>query len=172
MKSYIFLDIDGVLHTMHHQHQLYYEHRTATDEFGALFDSETVLQLARIVEVTGADIIIESSYKNLGLKYLLEMWNARKMPGRLIDITPNALSDKWLDDATFHAAAETTGPRKGLEIASWLIDHATAADHYVIIDDEPVALPSQQRHFVLADAYFGLTASVADAAIDILRSSI
>ena len=60
---------------------------------GAFFDPEAVKQLKRIVDVTCADIVIESSWKYLGLNALGKMWAARQLPGRLIGITPSTASE-------------------------------------------------------------------------------
>ena len=88
MTKYIFLDFDGVLNTEFYQNQLISQGKPWRDENGAFFYPEAVMQLKRIVDATCADIVIESSWKYLGLKALREMWAARRLPGRLIDITP------------------------------------------------------------------------------------
>ena len=96
MTKYIFLDFDGVLNTEFYQNQLISQGKPWGDENGAFFDPEAVMQLKRIVDATCADIVIESSWKYLGLKALREMWAARRLPRRLIDITPFTASDSWL----------------------------------------------------------------------------
>ena len=63
----IFLDFDGVLNTEHHQRQLLYERKAWHDKYGTCFDPEAVKQLQTIVDMTHADIVIESSWKYLGL---------------------------------------------------------------------------------------------------------
>ena len=93
MTKYIFLDFDGVLNTEFYQNLLISQGKPWGDENGAFFDPEAVMQLKHIVDATCADIIIESSWKYLGLKALREMWAARRLPGRLIDITPFTASD-------------------------------------------------------------------------------
>ena len=64
----IFLDFDGVLNTEHYQNYLYHEGKPWQDEHGAFFDPETVEQLRRIIDITLADIVVESSWKYLGLE--------------------------------------------------------------------------------------------------------
>lgn len=64
----IFLDFDGVLNTEHHQRQLLYERKAWQDKYGTCFDPEAVKQLQTIVDMTHADIVIESSWKYLGLE--------------------------------------------------------------------------------------------------------
>ncbi len=147
----IFLDFDGVLNTEYYQNQLYHEGKAWQDKHGSYFDPETVEQLKRIIDTTQDDIVVESSWKYLGLEAMQEMWDEREMPGRVIDITP------------------TVGYNKGMEIASWLSEHTTEGTKYVIIDDEYVILDSQQPHFILTNPYDGITEELADRAISILN---
>lgn len=165
MDKYIFLDFDGVLNTEFYQNLLISQGKPWGDENGAFFDPEAVMQLKRIVDATCADIIIESSWKYLGLKALREMWAARRLPGRLIGITPFTASDSWLLTAEPNDIDIEMGHCKGIEIASWLLDHATAEARYVIIDDEYVILESQLPHFILTNPYDGITKEIADRAI-------
>ena len=62
------------------------------------------------------------------------------------------------------------GHCKGMEIASWLSDHADKDTRYVIIDDEYVIFDSQLPHFILTNPYDGITEDVANRAITILTS--
>ena len=152
MAKYIFLDFDGVLNAEHYQNLLYYEGKAWQDEYGAYFDSVTVEQLKRIIDATHADIVVESSWKYLGLEAMQEMWEVRQMPGKVIDITP------------------TVDNNKGMEIASWLSANTTEGTKYVIIDDEYVILDPQQPHFILTNPYDGITEELADRAISILNN--
>ena len=120
----IFLDFDGVLNTEHYQNYLYHEGKPWQDEHGAFFDPEAVEQLRRIIDITHADIVVESSWKYLGLEAIQEMWEVRNMPGRVIDITPSTVSDSWLLNANLDELDPAMGHCKGMEIASWLSDHA------------------------------------------------
>ena len=67
MKKIIFLDFDGVLNTEFYQEVLNQQCKNWQDEHGALFDSNAVKQLKRIIDATNADIVVESSWKYLGL---------------------------------------------------------------------------------------------------------
>ena len=59
MNKVIFLDIDGVLNTNNWYTQ---KGRNAIkDKYGYTFDPKSVANLKRIVEETGADIVISSS---------------------------------------------------------------------------------------------------------------
>ena len=68
----IFFDFDGVLNTEYHQRQLQFEGKIWQDRHGASFDPEAVKQLQAIVDKTHADIVIESSWKYLGLETMQE----------------------------------------------------------------------------------------------------
>ncbi len=169
MKKIIFLDFDGVLNTEHNQNKLLYHGKAGKDKHGALFDPEAVAELERIVKETGADIVIESSWKYLGLEAMQQMWKDRNMPGNVIDITPSSASDKWLLNADLDDMDPGRSQWKGVEIASWIADNLHEAAQYVIIDDEYVILDSQRSHFILTDSYDGITMELADRAIEILK---
>ncbi|MDO5527100.1 MAG: HAD domain-containing protein [Prevotella sp.] len=169
MNKIIFLDFDGVLNTEYYQNLLRYKGKAWQDEHGAFFDPEAVAQLKRIIDVTRADIVIESSWKFLGLEAMQEMWQVRSMPGRVIDITPSSISDSWLLTANLDDIASAMEHCKGTEIASWLADNAAKDTRYVIIDDEYVILDSQQPNFIMTNPYDGITEDVADRAISVLN---
>jgi len=152
MNKIIFLDFDGVLNTEHYQGLLQYQGKPWQDEYGAFFDPKAVKQLKRIIDATDADIVIESSWKYLGLDAMKELWKVRNLPGTIIDITPSLL-----------------GKNKGVEIASWLSKYAKQDIRYVIIDDEYVILDSQLPHFILTNPYEGITEEQANRAISMLN---
>ena len=122
-------------------------------------------QLRRIIDATGADIVIESSWKYLGLDAMKELWKVRNLLGRVVDITPSSVSDEYLlknlDTTMLHC--------KGMEIASWLTEQANQNIRYAIIDDEYVILDSQLPHFILTNPYEGITEEQANRAISILN---
>lgn len=152
MTKIIFLDFDGVLNTEHYQGLLQYQGKPWQDEYGAFFDPKAVKQLKRIIDATDADIVVESSWKYLGLDAMKELWEVRNLPGTIIDITPSLL-----------------GKNKGVEIASWLSKYAKQDIRYVIIDDEYVILDSQLPHFILTNPYEGITEEQANRAISMLN---
>ena len=168
MKKYLFLDFDGVLNTEHYQNVLMHDGKALQDGHGAFFDPETVEQLRRIINETHADIVVSSSWKYYGLDAMQDLWEARQMPGKIIDITPSAVSDNWLLTANLDDLAAMK-PCKGMEIVSWLADNAGKDAKYVIIDDEYVILDSQVPYFILTNPYDGITPELADRAIHILN---
>lgn len=166
----IFLDFDGVLNTEYYHCMLQYEGRPWQDKHGAFFDPQAVEQLQRIVAATHADIVIESSWKYLGLEAMQRMWNDRCLPGRVIDVTPSAISDSVLLSADLDITDPSSLHCKGAEIASWLADNGMQDAPYVIIDDEYVILESQQLHLVLTNPYDGITEELAAKAVYILNN--
>lgn len=170
LNKIIFLDIDGVLNTECHQRMLQYEGKPWQDMHGAFFDPQAVEQLQRIVGTTQADIVIESSWKYLGLEAMQRMWKDRRLPGRVIDIAPSAISDSMLLSADLDTTDPSSLHCKGIEIASWLADNEMQDAPYVIIDDEYVVLESQQTHLVMTNPYDGITEELATQAIHILNN--
>ena len=168
MKKIIFLDFDGVLNTEHNQNMLLYHWKAWKDEHGAFFDPDAVAELKRIVDDTGADIVIESSWKCLGLEAMQQMWRDRNMPGSVIDVTPLSVSGSWLLKANLDEMDLYTY-WKGVEIALWIAGHLHEDSRYVIIDDEYVIQDSQLPHFIQTSPYDGITPELADRAIKILN---
>ena len=168
-RKIIFLDFDGVLNTEHYQGLLQYQGKSWQDEYGAFFDPKAVKQLKRIIDATGADIVIESSWKYLGLDAMKELWEIRNLPGRVIDITSSSVSDEYLSNVDLDNLDASMLHCKGLEIASWLSKYETQDIRYVIIDDEYVILDSQLSHFILTNPYEGITEEQANKIISILN---
>ena len=169
LSKIIFLDFDGVLNTEYHQRQLQFEGKIWQDKHGAIFDPEAVKQLQAIVDKTHADIVIESSWKYLGLEAMQEMWQDRQLPGKVIGITPSAISDNILLSTDLDVLDSSMLHCKGAEIASWLHENNMQEVPYVIIDDEYVILESQLPHFILTNPYDGLTEELAMRVIGILN---
>ncbi len=127
MRRIIFLDFDGVLNTEYYQGLLQFQGKQWQDQYGAFFDPRAVRQLKRVIDTTDADIVVESSWKYLGLEAMQELWRVRNLPGRVIDITPSL----------------TGNASRGEGISAWLSEYAMPDARYVIIDDEYVVLDAQ-----------------------------
>ena len=164
MSKVIFLDIDGVLNTKWWYTQM--DRNTPKDKYGYAFDPRSVANLKKILDETGADIVISSSWKSLGLSELEEMWQERGLPGKLIGITPNSVSDEMLLNADLdHMELFSI---RGMEIKEWLSKNGKRISHYAIIDDMDNMLPEQQSHFVKTDPEIGITKENANQVIAIL----
>lgn len=166
MRKIIFLDIDGVLNTSRWHSQI--DKNEPQDEYGDKFDPISVANLAKIIDDTGADIVISSSWKSYGLSEMEDMWDERNLPGKIIGITPNTISDELLLNVDidsielFHI--------RGEEIKEWLAMHGKRISNYVIIDDMDNMLPEQQSHFVNTNPTVGITEEDAEKAIAILKN--
>ena len=164
-RKIIFLDIDGVLNTKWWYTQM--DRNTPRDKYGYAFDPKAVANLRRVVDETGAGIVISSSWKCMGLSQMEDMWDERNLPGKVVGITPNSVSDELLLDTDidsmelFHI--------RGEEIKEWLTKHGKHVSHYVIIDDMDNMLPEQQSHFVQTNPEVGITEDDANKAIVILN---
>ena len=140
---------------------------TPKDEYGYAFDPVTVKNLAHIIDKTGADIVISSSWKFYGVAKLRKMWEIRNLPGTILDITPNTVSDEMLLNVNLDEME--LGVCRGNEIKEWLSRHKGEVSNYVIIDDFDDLLPEQENHTVLTDSLIGITNFDAEKAIVILN---
>ena len=164
MRKVIFLDIDGVLNTKWWYAQM--NRNTPKDKYGYAFDPNAVSNLKYILDQTGADIVISSSWKSFGFSELEEMWEERGLPGKLIGITPNSVSDEMLLNADLDNMELFS--IRGMEIKEWLSKKGRSISHYAIIDDMDNMLPEQQSHFVKTDPEIGITKENANQVIAIL----
>lgn len=115
----VFLDFDGVMDTAYYDLILSKEGRPESDSFGTVFDPECVRNLKEIIDKTGADIVVTSTWKYfMTYKDFLDMWECRGLPGFVTDVTPT-LSGK---------------SKRGDEIDAWLKECHVECQ-YVIIDD-------------------------------------
>ena len=166
MSKILFLDIDGVLNTERQHDRCVNLGADQVDNFGYAFDPEAVANLKRIVEHTGADIVISSSWKVWGLDAMQRLWVRRDLPGQVIDITPRTESGEMLlsVDLDFMDIPAV----KGSEIKEWLSTSGRDVTHYAILDNFPDMLPEQQSHFVQTDPIIGVTVEDANEIIRIL----
>ncbi len=162
----IFLDIDGVLNTERQHDRCVSEGIAPVDGFGYAFDPIAVINLKRIVEETGADIVISSSWKFWGLSTMQKLWASRDLPGKIIDVTPNTVSDEMLLEIDLSYMELPAG--KGSEIKEWLDTKGSEVTHYAILDDVPDMLSEQESHFVQIDPKIGITEDDAEQIIKIL----
>lgn len=106
----IFLDFDGVLCPYNDSWN------DNKDKYGALFGPRNIENLKSIIDATGAEIVISSSWRGgISLWGLLKMWAKRKMPGKVVGVTP------------------IINENKSSEIDKWLSHHI--CHKYVIVDD-------------------------------------
>ena len=155
MSKILFLDIDGVLNTERQHDHCVKVGAAHVDNFGYAFDPVAVANLKKIVDETGADIVISSSWKFCGLSTMQKLWASRGLPGKILDVTPNNVSDEMLLNVDLSSMDMPAG--KGSEIKEWLSTSGQNVTHYAILDDVPDMLPEQQSHFVQTDPRVGIT---------------
>ena len=92
--KYIFLDFDGVLNTEKHQAYLRSNGKRTCDDFGPIFDPESVECLRTIVsQVPDTRIVIISSWKFEGEDRMSQLWKERNLPGVMEGITPTMIPE-------------------------------------------------------------------------------
>lgn len=160
----IFLDIDGVLNVIEQGY----------DKYGAIFHSNFIDNLRKIIKETDAKIIISSSWKGSGLQFLLDMWKDRNYPGEIIGITP--FCSDLINLGLFQHHDEVC---RGDEIQYFLDNTKLQISQYVIIDDDDDMLDSQLNNYVKTsnnskhedciDIGYGLTKLCTKKVIEILN---
>lgn len=164
MSKIIFLDIDGVLN-------VYCQDR---DEFGCKFHKHFEDNLRWIINETGAKIVISSSWRHDGINKMRHMWKYRKLPGEIIDITPNVTDVVKSGVCEFYDQVD-----RGHEIQLWIDNYKEKITSYCIIDDDNDMLEHQRVNFVrtanntshedCVDIGYGLTKICSRKVIDILN---
>lgn len=158
----IFLDIDGVLNCATSK-------SFCIDDDGRVIkgvDSDKVKRLAKIVEATGAEIVLSSDWKDGWSKYYTSskpshakyLDNHLYKKGRLTikDKTPNTNKGSWF---------------RGEEILTYLRLHQDI-ENYVILDDtffEDFDNKNIIDHLIITDYKYGLTDENVKQAIEILN---
>lgn len=153
----LFLDIDGVLVTLHTL-----ETRAARGRAGkTVVNQLSVDALNRITIATGAKIVISSAWRFSGLlemRAVLTLWGVL---GEVIDIMP--------DLCTKRPGGLWEGAERWTEIQAWLDKMPVC--RYVILDDIKTMGPMDDRH-ICTEETVGLTHEDANRAIRILESGI
>ena len=161
MCKVIFLDIDGVLNCATSK-------SFCIDDDGRVIkgvDSDKVKRLAKIVEATGAEIVLSSDWNDGWSKYYTSskpshakyLDNHLYKKGRLTikDKTPSTHKGSWF---------------RGEEILAYLRLHQDV-ENYVILDDtffEDFSIKEISEHLVLTEYKVGLTDADVEKAIKIL----
>ena len=173
VKRYLFLDIDGVLNTIRYSNFLVDHDEDEVDEDGALFDPETVNNLASIVEkIPDLRIIISSTWRLKGWEWMQRLWKKRKLPGAIYSFTP-VLEVVCFVDKINRKDSTSVYPygTRALEVNEWLRLYAgqnSLTYKYVILDDVNDFLVMQQEHVIITDPNFGITKENVLKALEIL----
>ena len=153
----IFLDFDGVMDTAYYNHVLSKEGNPGCDEYGVVFDPNCIRNLKYIVDHTGADIVVTSSWKDL-MTYqdFLEMWKSRNLPGFIIDVTPSPFGKR----------------KRGDQIDEWL-NECQVDCRYVIIDDLDANNfnEHQSPRLLIVNPFNGLDEETTKRAVELLNEN-
>lgn len=142
MNKIIFLDIDGVLN----------DAPTILGTGNDLPTMEHLECLKQIVDATGAEIVLSSSWR-LYKRYTKDVNIAlKKVNLHLIDVTEEL---KERDE----------------EIREWLERHPEV-EQYLILDDEDVFTEELKEHHILTSFYEGLLTKHVEKAINILNKTV
>lgn len=149
----IFTDIDGVLNED--------TTPTRTKSRVIFIDEEKLLRLKRIVNATGAKIVLSSTwrYDRDDPKYNGDFLELRE-----------AFHNVGLDFYDF-TPVDAIGIRRGMEIRAWLGLHRGEVDQFIILDDELFDFEERgllPRLIKTDFAYGGLTEELTQEAIDLL----
>jgi len=166
----VFLDFDGVLNSSGFAAHLYENDEPAQDSMGLdLFDPKAVERVNRIVDATGARIVVTSPWRYLGLAKLQKLWRERELHGEIIGMTSLHVVDELiLEKGVEWLERETDGSPRSEEIAHWLKSYNINAN-YVILDDLPMP-KALQPHFIQTNPICGLTDAQATKAVEILNA--
>lgn len=165
MAKVLFLDFDGVLNPF-----LYSNFLTkiwslnkdrgvkSRDAFGDYFAPWCVEELQHIVNFTGCDIVISSSWRVHTDVH--RMWEQRRLPGKLLGITPVGLG---IPVGAF--SAETT---RGLEVEAWCMLNGIPEKFAILDDIDEFTGVWGGNNYVKTNAKFGLTRTETEQVINLL----
>ena len=154
----IFLDIDGVLNceNAYRKGECNYTKwnwEDGTEDHHQSFCSWSKELLNKLIDETGAKIVISSTWRSSGVDFMRKVWELEGIHGEIIGITPNFRSYK------------INIPR-GIEIQHYLEEELkfhhinwdkdiqkeymekSGVENYIIIDDDSDMLYGQRNHFV------------------------
>ena len=152
----IFLDFDGVMDTAYYDHVLNVKGMPESDKYGVVFDPNCIKNLKNIIDNTGADIVVSSTWKEfMSYKEILNMWNDRNLPGFVTDVTPIPPNRR----------------NRGDEIDAWL-NECKMDCQYVIIDDLHACNFNEHQipRLLIVNPFCGLDEETAERAIVLLNS--
>ena len=155
MRKIIFLDKDGVLNC-EDGYVAGTIKRVKTNELDyEAFEPNSKALLNKLIEATGADIVISATMRSDGIDMMRKIWAHEGMSGRIIDVTP-CFSNNHIEAYTFPRGCEIEYwyRKQGLWHINWSLDkqreymEASNIANYIIIDDDSDMLYEQRNHFI------------------------
>lgn len=171
----IFLDIDGVMNSA----EFYNRKRASSWEWAHMFgkylsysiDSDKVALLNKIIEATGAVVVLSSSWR-LGPSVPVLKEDFKRVGIDVFDRCPcwgkYGVTDWKVEEDENGHPYTTLIPRSEI-VDAWLKEHPEV-ESYVIIDDNDQFNEEQHKRFILTDEQVGLTEENIQTAIKILNS--
>lgn len=152
----LFLDVDGVLNNKETFRKNYEAHLGGSEFEPLPLDPVCVFELNRVIEQTGAFIVLSSSWRGI-----------EDHEDRLASIgVLNRCHPHYR--TPHHGTPDKPYINRGTEIKDWLSDHP-AVDRYAIVDDDSDMLEEQMPFYVRTSFELGgLTEDAADSLISIL----
>ena len=164
----IYLDLDGVINCQDAfiaGECRYVKHNDKPDDdeekiknYHQSFYSKSKYWLNRLIKETDAKIIISSTWRGSGIKWLEEVWKHEKMEGKINGVTPSFASVKVSDEryrlprgCEIEYHLEKT---MGFHHINWSKEKQqeymdeSSVDNYIIIDDDSDMLYSQRNHYL------------------------
>ena len=164
----VFMDCDGVINST----SFYVSDRCPGNLHGQEgdIDPECVERILRVVNETGAKIVLSSDWRISWPGSLIRLEKAGFPEGLIIDKTPELIWTMISRSDYMNSDEEDTRYEysRGREIDMWLEAHPECTN-YCIIDDRTDFTEEQQPHFVHVDPYIGITDDNADIAVMILN---
>lgn len=151
MKPILFLDIDGVLNNR----QYFMLKSSQGHPKGRHFDPESISILKEILEETGAEVVLSSTWRYMGL-----------------DKVQRILSEAGLGITFKGATPFISNSPRGWEIRTWLvknIENGWDFKNYLIIDDDGDMMLGQADNFVNTNFDTGLRQEHKARCIEILK---
>ncbi len=148
----IFLDVDGVLNS-----DLWNKNHKKETENGILIDEEKVKLLSKLINLTGAKIVLHSGWRfwfdeNLSpirkeSEILAKIFKNNNI--EIYDFTPDLTTEEIRKSGKFSLS-------KPKEILLWLSSHSNISN-WVVIDDIVLNDETIQKHQIVPDSKIGLT---------------
>ena len=159
----IFLDIDGCLNSeLYYRKRGHIKHEELNDikSHAEDIDPEAIELLNDFIDKTKCEIVISSTWRNLGVKFLQQVFEVKGFKHKILDTTPYGC----------------TGCLRGNEILQWIKNNEkllgkyySEFNSYVIFDDDSDMLYWQKNNFMLIDGVTGITRTIMYRANRILE---
>ena len=155
----IFLDFDGVLNT-----ERYLRERDPRTQ--SILDEAKLTLLRRIVEETGAMIVLSTSWRRHWDPDSVR-WDATWKPcGEALRNHGLTVYDRTPD------YEDHSGNNRDREVRDWLTAHKGEVESFVILDDVRMGWEELSERLVNTNPYRGLTEEMANEAVQHLRTPV